>query len=184
MADSDPPTSGIAAVFLANRARLVRFLTSRTRDPLEAEEIVQEIYVRLGQMGGQMAGGPIVDPLGYLHRIGLNLVIDRVRERERRARREHDWNATTTSYLGEDAVDETPSPFDQLAARQQHERFERVLASMAPGAARVFRMHRIEGLGHQQIAQELGISRKGVEKHMTTALRHLTKEFSAKEFPE
>lgn len=178
MADSEPPPSGMTAVFLANRARLVRFLTSRTRDPLEAEEIVQEIYVRLGQIGSQSGGSPIADPLGYLHRIGLNLVIDRVRERERRARREHDWNATTTSYLGEDAVDESPSPFDQLAARQQHERFEHVLASMAPGAARVFRMHRIEGLSHHQIAAQLGITRKGVEKHMTTALRHLAKEFS------
>lgn len=174
MVRDNPTPTGLAGVFLENRERLVRFFTSRTRDPADAEEIVQEIYVRLGTA----STAPLADPLGYLHRIGLNLVVDRVRERERRAKRERDWSDARTSYVGEDAVDESPSPFDYLADRERQARFERTLASMPPGAARVFRMHRIEGLSHREVSERLGISRKGVEKHMTVALRHLAKEFT------
>lgn len=135
---------------------------------------MQEIYLRLGGADA----GPIADPLGYMHRIGLNIVIDRVRERERRARREQDWGEATTTRLGEELVDESPSQIAQLLSRERHQRFAGALASMPPGAARVFRMHRIEGLSHKEVADRLGISRKGVEKNMSTALRHLAKELS------
>ncbi|MGC4252361.1 MAG: sigma-70 family RNA polymerase sigma factor [Sphingobium sp.] len=164
-------TSGLAAVFVANRERLLRFFTSRTRDTAEAEEIVQEIFLRLDRVAG-----PLGDPIGYLHRIGLNLVVDRARERQRRAARERDWTDSTTTRLGDDYVDEHPSPFTQAAAKERAQRIEGALASLPPGCARVFRMHRIEGMSHSEIALQLGISRKGVEKHMATALRHLAKE--------
>jgi len=164
-------SSGLAAIFLANRDRLLRFFTSRTRDPVEAEEIVQEIYLRLDR-----AARPVGDAIGYLHRIGLNLVVDRARERERRAARDKDWTDSNTTRLGDDYIDEQPSPYAQAAAKERAERIARALASLPPGAARVFRMHRIEGMSHSEVAGRLGISRKGVEKHMATALRHLAKE--------
>lgn len=164
-------STGLSAIFLANRERLLRFFISRTRDPVEAEEVVQEIFLRLGR-----SSGPLGDPLGYLHRIGLNLVVDRARERERRRKREQAWTDTTTTAMGEELVDESPSPFEEAAARERAARIGRALASLPPGAARVFGMHRIEGLSHAEIAGKLGISRKGVEKHMATALRHLAKE--------
>lgn len=172
--DISGSAAGLAAEFFARRERLVRFFTSRTRDPHEAEDIVQEIYLKLA--GAE--AGPIADPLSYMHRIGLNIVIDRARERERRARREQDWSEVTTTRLGEELVDESPSQIAQLLSRERHQRFASALASMPPGAARVFRMHRIEGLSHKDVAERLGISRKGVEKNMTTALRHLAKELS------
>ncbi|MFT3967551.1 MAG: RNA polymerase sigma factor, partial [Sphingobium sp.] len=163
--------TGLAAIFVANRDRLLRFFISRTRDVSEAEEIVQEVFLRL-----ERSSGPLGDPVGYLHRVGLNLIIDRARERERRRRREQDWTQSTTTQAGEDYVDDRPSPFAELAARERADRIGHALATLPPGAGRVFRMHRIEGLSHAQIAKQLGISRKGVEKHMATALRHLAKE--------
>lgn len=135
---------------------------------------MQEIYLRLG--GADI--GPIADPIGYMYRIGLNVVIDRRRERERRARREQDWGDATTTLLGEELVDESPSQISQMLARERHDRFARALASMPPAAARVFRLHRIDGLSHKDVAERLGISRKGVEKNMSTALRHLAKELA------
>jgi RNA polymerase sigma-70 factor (ECF subfamily) len=166
--------SGLAATFIANRERLLRFFTSRTRDHAEAEEIVQEIYLRLDR-----TTGPIGDPVGYLHRIGLNLVVDRARERQRREKRESEWTQSTTSRIGNDTIDDQPSAFTAIAARQRSDRIGEAIAALPPGAGRVFRMHRIDGLSHAEVARRLGISRKGVEKHMATALRHLAKEIDS-----
>lgn len=167
-----PAASGLEAVFLANRPKLIGFFTSRTRDGVEAEEIVQEIYLRIERSGQ----APVGDPLGYIYRIGLNLAIDRARERQRRATREQAWGEVTTQRMGDAFIDDRPSPFAEAAARQRGQRIASVLATMPPGAARAFRMHKIEGLSHREVADQLGISRKGVEKHMTVALRHLAKE--------
>jgi RNA polymerase sigma factor (sigma-70 family) len=166
------PASGLEAVLLANHSALLRFFTSRTRDPTEAEEIVQEIFLRLRRAGP----GPVGDPLGYIYRIGLNLVVDRARARQRRDKREEAWGEATTQRAGDDLVDERPSPFAELAARQRSERIADAVASLSPGAARVFRLHKIEGLSHREVADRLGITRKGVEKQMTVAFRHLAKE--------
>jgi RNA polymerase sigma-70 factor (ECF subfamily) len=171
MDETRSDASGLAATFIANRERLLRFFTSRTRDHAEAEEIVQEIYLRLGR-----TAGPIGDPVGYLHRIGLNLVIDRTRERQRRTKRESDWTDSTTSRIGDEYVDDQPSAFTMLEAQQRSAKIDQAIAGLPPGAGRVFRMHRIDGLSHAEVAGRLGISRKGVEKHMATALRHLAKE--------
>ncbi|MDF0545876.1 sigma-70 family RNA polymerase sigma factor [Sphingobium sp. H39-3-25] len=166
---ASPPLSGLEAIFLVNRPKLLAFFTSRTRDPAEAEEIVQEIHLRLGRT----RMGPLSDALGYLYRIGLDLAIDRGRARQHRTGR----NATEGEAAcdGSD-VDATPSQFAQLLAEQRSQRIAGVLASMPAGAARTFRLHKVEGMSHRQIADRMGITRQGVEKNMAVAFRHLAKE--------
>ena len=47
------------------------------------------------------------------------------------------------------------------------------IGQLPPGAARVFKRHKLDGLSHGEVAAELGISRSAVEKHIAVALRHL-----------
>lgn len=37
----------------------------------------------------------------------------------------------------------------------------------------IFLLHRIDGYSYPEIADQLGVSRKAVEKHMTRAIKHL-----------
>jgi RNA polymerase sigma-70 factor (ECF subfamily) len=170
---ASPPFSGLEAVFLVNRPRLLAFFTSRTRDPAEAEEIVQEIHLRLGRT----RMGPVGDALGYLYRIGLDLVVDRRRARQHRTGRTEERNAAAGEAARDGAdVDGRPSPFAQLLAEQRSQRIAGVLASMPAGAARTFRLHKVEGMSHREIADRMGITQQGVEKNMAVAFRHLAKE--------
>jgi RNA polymerase sigma-70 factor (ECF subfamily) len=161
---------GLAATLLAHRPQLLRFFTGRTGDPAEAEDVVQEIWLRIAQA----ESGPIADSLSYLYRVGLNIVIDRVRERQRRERREHDWTDMSVTRLGGEAVDERPSAFAGVESRQRARQLAAAIEALPAGARRVFRRHKLDGLSHAQVAAELGITKSAVEKHIAVALRHLT----------
>ncbi|MEG3170318.1 sigma-70 family RNA polymerase sigma factor [Sphingomonas sp. LB3N6] len=171
----------MSAVLAANRAQLVRFFTGRTGSAAEAEDVVQEIWLHIAQPDGNSSTvpatgltiGPIANPLAYLHRVGMNIVLDRVRARGRRERRDAGYVETTTAVLGAEAIDDSPSAFDAAVGRERVARFAAVLAGPPEGAMRVFRRHRIDGASHAEIAAELGITRSAVEKHIAVALKHL-----------
>lgn len=152
-----------------HRQQLIRFFTSRTGDAAEAEDVVQEIWLRVIRT----EGAPVANPLAYLHRVGMNIVLDRLREGRRRTRREQDWSNAATTCAGEEAVDEAPSPLAIVEGRERIRALAAAIEKLPPGAARVFRRHKLDGLGHAEIAAELGISRSAVEKHIAVALRHL-----------
>ncbi|BCA61594.1 hypothetical protein HMP09_0828 [Sphingomonas sp. HMP9] len=167
----------------ANRNQLVRFFTGRTGSVAEAEDVVQEIWLHVGEPSlerktqgspGQ-AAGPIANPLAYLHRVGMNIVLDRVRANGRRQRRDSGYVEATTAIVGTEAVDDAPSAFDTVAGRERIDRLAAALSGPPEGAMRVFRRHRIDGVSHADIAAEFGISRSAVEKHVAVALRHLRK---------
>ncbi|WP_243643356.1 sigma-70 family RNA polymerase sigma factor [Sphingomonas sp. PP-F2F-A104-K0414] len=166
----------MSAVLAAHRPQLVRFFTGRTGSIAEAEDVVQEIWLHIAQP----ITGPIANPLAYLHRIGMNIVLDRVRANGRRARRDSGYVESTTTVTeglvaGAEAIDDAPSAFDAVAGRQRIAQLATALAGPPEGAMRVFRRHKIDGLSHAEVAAEFGISRSAVEKHIAVALRHLRK---------
>lgn len=158
-----------------HRAQLVRFFTGRTGSVAEAEDVVQEIWLHVGHAPEDIAAGPIANPLAYLHRVGMNIVLDRVRATGRRQRRDAGYVEVNTLVLGVEAIDDSPSAFDTVVGRDRIERLAALLAGPPEGAMRVFRRHRIDGIPHAEIAAEFCISRSAVEKHIAVALRHLRK---------
>jgi RNA polymerase sigma factor (sigma-70 family) len=158
-------------VLATHRPQLVRFFTGRTGSVAEAEDVVQDIWLHIATP----VAGPIANPLAYLHRIGMNIVLDRVRASGRRVRRDGGYVEATVSVIGGESVDDTPSAFDAVAGRQRMAQLAAVLAGPPEGAMRVFRRHKIDGLSHAEVAAEFGISRSAVEKHIAVALRHLRK---------
>ncbi len=85
---------GLETLYHAYRADLLRFLVARTGDMGEADDILQEVWIKLRAP----AGRPIANGRAYLYRIAHNLVIDRLRERHRRMRRERLWADQRTDY--------------------------------------------------------------------------------------
>ena len=58
-------------LFEAERPRLFRILLLVTRDYAEAEEIMQEAFVRIWERWDRVSG--LEDPRGYLYRTAFNL---------------------------------------------------------------------------------------------------------------
>jgi len=169
VAEGNEVSAGLVAALAEHRHQLVRFFRSRTGDGAEAEDVVQEIWLHVSRA----ETGPVANPLAYLHRVGMNIVLDRVRERRRRERREQDWSDVAIGSGDGEARDNSPSPLDVVEGRERVRLLAAAIEKLPPGASRVFRRHKLDGLSHSEVAAELGISRSAVEKHIAVAMRHL-----------
>jgi RNA polymerase sigma factor (sigma-70 family) len=163
--------SALVALYLEKRANLVRFFTLRTSSPSEAEDIVQDIYLKIADLDP----ASVENPAAYLYRLGTNAMLDRARSRRRGAARDGAYHeAHRTGATAEPEAD-APEPEAAIDAKR---RLEALLASVKelPTQCRtVFVMHKIDGLSYAEVAAALSISRSAVEKHMMAALRKLAK---------
>jgi RNA polymerase sigma factor (sigma-70 family) len=159
----------LMSLYLAQRAALVRFATARTGSPEEAEDIVQELYFRLqrGEPAGVQAGLP------YLYKMVLNLVVDRVRSRKRSVQRDGAFLQVSATMMDSETVAEAPHPDDVIDSRRRLSQLIEAVRELPPQCGKVFRLHKLEGRSHAEVAAELGISKSAVEKHMINALKHL-----------
>lgn len=162
---------GLETLYRAYRAELLRFLVARTGDAGEAEDILQELWIKVRAPGG----GPVANGRAYLYRMAQNLVVDRLREQQRRMRRDRRWSDERTDFANvtEEAADGAANAEEQILHREETALLASAVANLPEGARRAFQLHKIEGLSHAEVAARLGISKSGVEKHMAVAMKYL-----------
>lgn len=170
MADSTEPLgSPLMALYLSKRADLLRFFTARTSSRAEAEDIVQEIYLKISVSEPDA----LENAAAYLYRLGANVMLDRLRSRRRSVTRDDAYYQTFRSDVhGADAA-EAPDPEAAIDASRRLARVMHAVQELPPQCKRVFVMHKIDGLSYAEVAQALGVSRSAVEKHMIAALKRL-----------
>lgn len=155
--------SGLRAIFLAERAMLLRLLVVRLGSAAEAEDALQDMWIKLARP----PGGPVAQPAAYLYSMAANLASDRLRQAARRIVRDSDWADVQSG------AQEQPLTDRALLARERLCHVEAALASMPERMSRAFRMFRFDERPRKEIAQELGISVSGVEKLLERAYRHI-----------
>ncbi|HEV7661259.1 MAG TPA: RNA polymerase sigma factor [Allosphingosinicella sp.] len=156
-------SGGLKALLLENRAALLRFLVARGVPPDEAEDLLQDLFVKLE---GQPSG-PIAEPRAYLYRMADNLVLDRRRSAGRRSNREKAWVALQAGSSLD--ADDRPSAEQVLIARERLAAVSHALAELPERTVQIFRRFRIDSVPQKEIAAELGISLSAVEKHLQKA---------------
>ncbi|RYY81690.1 MAG: RNA polymerase sigma factor [Comamonadaceae bacterium] len=155
------PPSGLEAIFLANRDKLIRFLAARGAGEA-AEDLVHDLWLKVSRR----SDGPIANPLSYLYRAADTLMIDRYRARRQAQAREQAWE--------DGAAERVDVAADRVvAARQETARVAAVLAGLGPRVEAVFRRARLDGESQRQIAADLGVSISTVEADLRAAARAL-----------
>lgn len=169
--DGDTGSAGLGALFTQYRFELLRFLTARCGSREEAEDHLQELWVKISTQ----ATGPIANGRAYLFRMANNLVLNELRSRHRAMARDRNWLENEGGGAAEPEDRPDPAmPADEAIARQQEAALlERAISSLPPGAQRALRLYRLEGIPQGEVAEIMGISRSGVEKHLAVAMKHL-----------
>ena len=150
------------------RPALLRFLIARGARPDEAEDILQDVQVKL--LAERI--GPVAQQRAYLYSMTNNQFLMHRRTTGRRARREEDW-ADVNGGGGREA-DERPSIETELIAKEQLAALQRVIDALPERSRFIFRRFRIDGEPQRRIAEELQISVSAVEKHLARVYDAIT----------
>ena len=134
----------------------------RRKNPQDGEDAMQDAVVGMLESGLSS----IRDPRAYLSRSTANGLVDRHRRRG------------VLDVRPLDELDEGDQPAVQdgqsaLYAKQVLNALMSGLEELPPTCRKVYIRHRLEGWSHTEIAEDMGISRSMVEKHMNRALLHL-----------
>jgi len=167
---SDAVLGILMSEYLAMREVLLRFLTARLGDAAAADDVYQELFVRLR---ASALPAEVANPRGYIFRMAYNLANELARARRRQEARDAHWTDSTTHKLGAEAIADVAAADDVLASRERLNLVMTAIESLPPKSREVFVHCRVRGLSHKEVAEKLGISIKTVEKHMTVALKHL-----------
>ena len=173
MADGSPPAQDdpLLALYLERRANLVRFFAARVGSQAAAEDLAQELYLKLVSRDRDVTAE---NPLALIYRIALNLMLDRARGEARSAARDAAWRSSAHASVGGEDVAHEPPADEAAASRQRLRQLVEAAADLPPQMQRAFRLHKLEGLSHSETARVMGISVKSVEKHISAALKTLT----------
>lgn len=139
-------------VFLTQRQALIRYAAALVGDRSEAEDLVQEAWLRFSAIAGNR---PIDEPAGYLHRIVRNLVLDG-RRRHSLEQRIFDANA---ERVAETVPSDEPSASATSEAKEELAIVRAAIAAMPQRMQIAVEMHRIDGARLLDIAARLSISK-------------------------
>jgi RNA polymerase sigma-70 factor, ECF subfamily len=157
-------------IVAAHSARVYRLAYRLTGNQHDAEDLTQEVFVRVFRSLSTYTPGTFE---GWLHRITTNLFLDMVRRRQR----------IRFDALGEDAAERLPSrePSPAQAFNDTHfdADVQQALDTLAPEFRAAVVLCDIEGLSYEEIAATLGVKLGTVRSrihrgrsHLRNALQH------------
>jgi len=154
-------------LYLQKRPSLVRFFAARLRSAEAAEDLVQELYLKLSTTE---LPADLGNPSAFLYRAAHNLMLDRLRQERRGVERDGAWHEAQELHAGEPAVD------DALASRRRLLRLVALVEEMPAKMREAFRLQKLEGLSQAETAKAMNISVSAVEKHISAALKLLLRK--------
>ncbi|WP_207867042.1 sigma-70 family RNA polymerase sigma factor [Pseudomonas sp. 58(2021)] len=155
------PEFAVQALYSRHHGWLDGWLRARLGNAADAADLAQDTFVRLLQRTERLE---LKAPRAFLRTIARGLVIDHWRREEiERAYLE------TIAHLPEA---ETPSAEARALVIELLESIARMLEGLKPKVRQAFLLAQCEGLTHKQIAEQMGLSLRSVERYVADALFH------------
>ncbi len=165
--------AGATRLFQRWSTPLLRFTGRMLGDPAEAEEVTQDVFLKVIARAGQYDGRASV--ASWLFAIAANACRDRLRRSARRP------------SVSLDAVAEAPEPGLPVDVRlvegQRRAAVRRALSRLSDEQREVLVMARYHGLPYAEIARALSISEGAVKTRIFRAMETLKTLFSEGEAP-
>jgi RNA polymerase sigma-70 factor, ECF subfamily len=152
------------ALFERHGRGMVRFCHHFVRDAARAEELAQDVFLKLYRSAARYR--PTARFKTYLYRIASNHCLNELRRGEYEARRElerGDGQGEPEAADPDALAGQGPSPEDVALAAALGRSVERLLASLPEKQRAAFVLGRLEGLSYEEIADVLETSVSAVK---------------------
>jgi RNA polymerase sigma factor (sigma-70 family) len=159
-----------SAMSLRFRPALIAFFLRRIGNHSEAEDLTQEVLLRVAQRGAAIDASR---PDAYVFQIAANLLKDRGRRHRVRAAYQAGYGATEATGV------EELDPARVLQAKQSLSTVLAALRELPERTRTIFILFRLENMKQRHIADMLGISVRTVEQHVVRASLHLRDRFGS-----
>ncbi|MBB4801638.1 RNA polymerase sigma-70 factor (ECF subfamily) [Flavobacterium nitrogenifigens] len=138
-----------------------------TKSKIQAEEAVQDVFLKIWQNRENIA--EVIDFENYLFIISRNHLFNSIKK-----------IAKETSQITE--IDRKEAGFIDTDITIKDEQYNTILnqivEQLPPQQQKVYQMAKRDGLSHQKIGEDLGISTETVKKHMAQALKFIRLKIS------
>jgi RNA polymerase sigma factor (sigma-70 family) len=160
------PANALEADELNRRWRpaLMAFFLRRVRNPSEAEDLVQEVFVRMLRRGESAVSDV------YIFQIAQNLLVDRIRKNRVRDRYREGLSVEPgRDYDGFD-------PHRLAEGREQLALLTQAMGDLPERTRAIFILYRVENMSQDAIAAAFGISASAVKQHVARAMALLVRK--------
>ena len=159
----------LAFTKLYNEYKNVVFSTALkiTKSRMLAEEVVQDVFLKIWQNHKNLA--EITNIENYLFIISRNHIFDMIKKIARDTSLVVDSNYKSTS---------TNDTEDTIKDDQYNIILNQIVGQLPPQQQKIYKMAKWDGLSHQKIGEDLGISTETVKKHMAQALKFVRTKIS------
>jgi len=154
--------SELAFTELYNRYKNLVYGTALkiTKSKVLAEEAVQDVFLKIWQ--NQEKAAEITNFENYLFIISRNHIFDMIKKIAR------ETNLASDITYKNSASDDTDTA---IKDDQYNVILNQIIEQLPPQQQKIYKMAKMEGLSHQKIGENLGISTETVKKHMAQALK-------------
>lgn len=150
-------------LFARHQSSLQGFFQRRVAHPWDAQDLAQEVYLRLLRVDSRASGEAINNPEAYLYTVAANLVKEHGMLQKRSGTR-----------VDIDAVPELEAPeessVDMLEREARQRQVAMLLERLPPRCKAVMIMQYRDNLSYEQMAAKLGVSTHMVKKYVVKSL--------------
>ena len=145
------------------------FLAGRTRNEAEAEDLLQEVFVRLARI--EDLTERLVEQRGNVRSFVFSTANRLAVDLERRKAVRRNYRVSECEQADKQAFEITPEVV--LLANQELEMVKQAILALPPNWRKAFTLSRFRHMSYKQIACEMGVSVKVIEKYISRSLTEL-----------
>ncbi len=166
--------SRLADAYMVCERSLKRFLYQFSSRSEDIDEMAQEAFLRAFDAESRQE---IQSPKAYLFRVARNIAL---RELNKKSRQLTDY---LEESVGENVLSREASTEEDVIAQQKLQQYCNAIAELPEQCRRVFLLRKVQAYSHKEIAAQLNISVRTVEKHIAKRVDRFTDYMASQESP-
>ncbi len=156
-----------------NQERIFRLAQRYLRDPARAEDITQDVFIRVFHAAETYR--PTAKFTTWVYRITVNLCLNALRDRRSRPEVAFESGSDESGGGGgyENIISETVNPAQQLEVEELSQAINRALETLPEGQRTVVLLRRYDELSYEEIAEVTGNTPAAVKSLLSRARQNL-----------